>query len=55
MTSSLRRRCDMETVHGIMILVMRDMGCAQYFQAWLWLGKLGLLNVTGQLADAFRL
>lgn len=39
MTSSLRRRCDIETVHGIMILVMRDMGCAQYFQAWLWLGK----------------
>lgn len=40
MTSSLRRRCDIETIHGMMILVMRDMGCAQYFQAWLWLGKL---------------
>ncbi|KAJ9125355.1 hypothetical protein QFC22_000315 [Naganishia vaughanmartiniae] len=38
LTSSLRRRSDIETVHGIMILVMRDMGCAQYFQAWLWLG-----------------
>lgn len=40
MSSSLRRRCDIETVHGMMILVMRDMGCAQYFQAWLWLGEL---------------
>ncbi|KAJ9109012.1 hypothetical protein QFC21_000338 [Naganishia friedmannii] len=38
LTSSLRRRSDIETVHVIMILVMRDMGCAQYFQAWLWLG-----------------
>jgi hypothetical protein len=54
MSSSLRRRCDIETIHGMMILVMRDMGCAQYFQAWLWLGKCGTEAEMSSLTSAVR-
>jgi hypothetical protein len=38
MASTLRRRCGVDTIQTIILLVLRDHGKAQHFQAWLWLG-----------------
>jgi hypothetical protein len=38
MASTLKRRCGIDTIQTIILLVLRDHGKAQHFQAWLWLG-----------------
>jgi hypothetical protein len=39
MVSTLKRRCGIDTIQTIILLVLRDHGKAQHFQAWLWLGQ----------------
>jgi hypothetical protein len=40
MSSTLRRRCGLDTIQAVVLMAMREHGKAQDFQAWLLLGEL---------------